>query len=105
MVHIFRTLLGVVFVLWSIACVIAGAAIGVASGWLTSFLTLKDSGELRYDALMGSCGFFVGFWGCLLIARSYKHPIGVAVVAAIVLPVLYQLSRLIPLRQDASGGS
>lgn len=86
-------------VLMTIAFLIAGMAIGVVSGWLTSFLAMKGSRELYKDALIGSLGCAGGFWGCVIAKTSYRLPSTiVAVTLAILLPCLYQLSRRISLR-------
>jgi len=92
---------------------VAGMAIGIFSGWLTSFITRARSKRLLTDGLIGAGGFLAGLIGVVFMpwhrntisyhlsggtlvtstANVYQHPERVAVIAAIILPSLYELIR------------
>lgn len=99
---------------------VAGMAIGIFSGWLTSFLTRTRSKGLLTDGLIGAGGFLAGLMGAVFMpwhrntisyhlsggtlvtstANVYQHPERVAVIVAIVLPSLYELIRWRQLRRS-----
>jgi MFS family permease len=90
-----------------------GAAIGVLSGWIVSLVTKCGPRGIGWDALLGFVGFVVGFIGTGLMpwhqntityqldgggtststANTYQYPERVAVVVAILLPLLFELCR------------
>ena len=102
----------VIFIL--IAYAVAGMAIGASSGWLASLITKCRPKVVLRDAFLGSFGFLVGFIGCMLVPwptntiveplkgggtvattmNTYQHPARIAVVMAILLPVIYEVYRL-----------
>ena len=97
---LFNTVAAIIVILTTIAIAIAGMGISIASGWLTSYLTRRGSRELYIDALLGALGSLGVGWGCVLVKRSDLFlPTIACIVAAIVLPALYRLSRLISLRR------
>ena len=91
---------------------VIGGVLGILSGWLTA-LALKSPRRLKVDAGLGSAGFllggFISFvmpWHTNTITyelsggthvtstmNNYQHPERVAVVVAIILPILYELYR------------
>jgi hypothetical protein len=91
-----------------------GLAIGAATGWIISQRRLALERKIRIDAMLGSLGFVAGFVGCVLIPwpqntvveqlpgggtvattmSRYQHPELVAILTALLLPLLYELSRL-----------
>jgi hypothetical protein len=92
---------------------IAGMVIGGISGWLISFFTKPNSLQVFRNALIGAFGFLAGFIGCFYVpwhpntisyqlkggtqvtstANFYQHPERIAVIVAIILPLLYELNR------------
>jgi hypothetical protein len=96
-----------------VAYAIAGTAIGVITGWAVSLLTKGGRQRLLKDAFLGALGFLAGFIGCVFMPwprntvvtqlggggsvattmSSYQHPERIAIVVAILLPLLYELSR------------
>jgi hypothetical protein len=102
----------VVILFWTL-CVVAGMAIGAFSGWLFSLITRCGPRGLVWDIVLGSLGFLAGFIGCILVPwptntivehlagnttvvttnRGYQHPERVAILAAVVLPILHELYR------------
>jgi hypothetical protein len=92
---------------------IGGMAIGAFSGWLTSVLTKCGPRGVWWDALLGAVGFLGGFIGTIFMPwhentiserlesgatvtttmNTYQHPERLAVVVAILLPLLYELFR------------
>lgn len=100
---------------------IVATVIGVASGWLIFAFTKTGPRRLLTDALFGVVGYFAGFSTCFLPWRqntiSYRLSGGtvvtstanffqyydrVAVIAAIMLPCLYELGRFFRARQSSS---
>jgi len=91
----------------------AGLAIGAAVGWLISRYRMGIERKILTDAILGSLGFLAGFTGCTLVPwpqntiieplssggtvattmNRYQHPERVAVLIAVLLPLLYELSR------------
>jgi len=91
----------------------AGLAIGAAIGWLISRHTMRIERKILTDAILGSVGFVAGFIGCATVTwpqntvveplpgggtvattmSRFQHPERVAVVIAVLLPLLYELSR------------
>jgi len=95
--------------------------IGVASGWLTYAFTKTGSRRLIAYALLGVTGYFAGFSTCFLpwhnntisyrlsggtvvtsTANFFQYYERVAVIAAIMLPGMYELSRFFRARQSGS---
>jgi hypothetical protein len=92
---------------------IAGAAVGAVSGGLASLVTKCGRQGVSKDAFLGALGSLVGFFGCIFMPfptntiverlpgggsvattmNMYQHPERVAVVAAVLLPLLYELYR------------
>ncbi len=100
---------------------IVGLVIGAVSGLLTFAATRTASRRVLADALSGLGGYFGGFITCFLPWRqntiSYRLSGGVlvtstagylqyykrvAVIAAIILPFLYELSRFYGARRSTS---
>lgn len=93
---------------------VAGMAIGILSGWFTSFIAREKSKRLFTDGLIGAGGFLAGVIGVDFMpwhrntisyhlsggtlvtstANFYQHPERVAVILAIILPSIYELIRL-----------
>lgn len=101
------SILPIVFILFLIPYAVAGMAIGAISGWLVSLATKCGPQGIRRDALLGSFGFPAGFIGCIYVLEhlkgggsvvttmnGYQHPERVAIVMAILLPLLHELYRL-----------
>ena len=100
-----------------VLCAIGGMAIGALSGWLISLITKCGTRGIGRDALLGSVGFLVGFIGTIYMPwhqntiterfgggstvtttvtttmNTYQHPERVAVVIAVLLPLLHELYR------------
>jgi uncharacterized membrane protein YeaQ/YmgE (transglycosylase-associated protein family) len=92
---------------------IFGMAIGALSGWLTSLITKCGPQGVWKDAFLGLFGYFAGLFGSLLMPwpqntisehlegggtvtstmNSYQHPERVAIVMAVLLPLLHELYR------------
>ena len=89
---------------------VAGMAIGALSGWLRSLVMKCGPQGLWKDTFLGSFGFLAGFTGCIYMPwpsntvveqlegggsvattmNSYQHPERVAVVMAVLLPLLHE---------------
>jgi len=92
---------------------VAGAAIGALTGWVASLITKCGLKGILRDTCFGLFGFMVGFIGCIFVPwprnaiveklegggsvastmNTYQHPERVAIVVAVLLPVLYELCR------------
>jgi len=103
----------ILVVFWLVLCAIAGMAIGVLSGWLTSLITKCGPKGVFRNIFLGSLGFLAGFIGCMLIPwpsntvvehlegggtvattmSRYQHPERVAIVMAVLLPLLHEVYR------------
>ena len=90
---------------------IAGMAIGALTGWLTSLIRRSRPRRVLKDAFLGSFGFLAGFFGCVFMPwpentvveqlkgggsvtttmNTYQHPERVAIVVAVLLPLLHEL--------------
>ena len=90
-----------------------GLAIGAATGWLISRYRMDVQRKVLTDAILGSLGFVAGFFGSALMPwpqntviehlpgggtvattmSRYQYPGRVAIVTAVLLPLLYELSR------------
>jgi hypothetical protein len=98
-----------------------GMAIGALSGWLTVSVTKTATKRVWTDALIGLFGYFTGFmtvflpWykntisyrlsGGALVASAanyFQYYERVAVIAAIMLPCLYELNRFFRARRSTS---
>jgi hypothetical protein len=95
------------------AYAVVGMAIGAITAWLVFLLTRAGRPRLLKDALLGSFGSLAGFIGCISMPwprntvvtqldgggsvattmNTYQHPERVAIVIAIVLPLLHELYR------------
>ena len=104
----------VIVVIAFILYALAGMAIGAFGGWLVSFATKCGQQGIVRDAFLGSFGFLAGFFGCMsmpwprntvlehlggggMVATTmnrYQHPYRVAIVVAVLLPLLHELYRL-----------
>jgi len=93
---------------------VAGMAIGAFSGWVISLLTKCGPKGLLRDIFLGSFGFLAGFIGCIFMPwpsntvvehldgggtvastmSRYQHPERVAILMAVLLPLLHELYRL-----------
>ncbi len=102
-----------VVALYLIAYALAGMAIGAITGWLISKVTSGDRQKLVADAFLGALGYLAGFIGCIFVPwpentivkplagggtvettmSRYQHPERVAIVVAILFPLLHQLYR------------
>jgi hypothetical protein len=92
---------------------VAGAAIGALTGWVASLITKRGLKGMLRDASLGSFGFLLVLVGCIFMPwprntiveklegggsvattmNTYQHPERVAIVVAILLPVLYEFYR------------
>jgi len=88
--------------------------IGALTGWLFSLATKRALQGILKDAFLGALGFLAGFIGCILVPwprntvvehlsgggtvsttmDRYQPPERVAVVVAVLLPLLNELYRL-----------
>ncbi len=100
-----------VVVMYVVAYALAGMAIGVISGWVVSRMTKARRPGLVKDALLGLFGYVGGIISCALMPwpentvveqlpsggsvattmSRYQHPQRVAVVLAILFPLLLEL--------------
>jgi uncharacterized membrane protein YeaQ/YmgE (transglycosylase-associated protein family) len=103
----------VVVILYLMAYAVAGMAIGTLSGWLCSLMTKSGTQGILKDAFLGSFGYLAGFIGCIFMPwprntvverlqgggsvattmNAYQHPERVAIVVAVLLPLLHELYR------------
>jgi hypothetical protein len=102
----------VVMVISLVVYALAGMGIGALTGWLTSLITKCGQKGLLKDAFLGSFGYLAGFIGSISMPwprnntimyrleggtevsstmNSYQHPERVAIVIAILLPLLREL--------------
>jgi uncharacterized membrane protein YeaQ/YmgE (transglycosylase-associated protein family) len=65
--------------------------IGAITGWLGSRIMQSGTGGVIKDSVLGSLGYLGGFFACA--PTRYEHPERVAVVVAILLPVLHEWYR------------
>jgi hypothetical protein len=104
----------IVYVIFFLLYSVAGLAIGASCGWLVSLASKGHRSKLRQDSSLGLLGFLLGFIGTIYMPwhentvterldggvtmtttmNSYQHPIRVAVVVAVLLPILYETYRL-----------
>jgi hypothetical protein len=104
----------IVYVIFFLLYAVAGLAIGASCGWMVSLASQSHRSKLRQDALFGLLGFLIGFIGAIYMPwhentvterlsgggmatttmNSYQHPIRIAVVFAVLIPVLYEVYRL-----------
>jgi hypothetical protein len=102
-----------VVALYLVAYGIAGMAIGAISGWAVSLLTKGGRQKLLKDAFLGAFGFLAGFIGCIYMPwprntvitqldgggsvattmSQYQHPERIAIVVAMLLPLVHELLR------------
>ena len=101
-------------ILFLVIYAVAGMAIGALSGWLVSLITKCGPKGFLRDMFLGSFGFLAGFVGCIFMPwptntvvkhlagggtlettmASYQHPERVAIVMAVLLPLLHELYRI-----------
>jgi hypothetical protein len=101
----------VIVVIFLIVASVAAVVIGALSGLLSSLIMKRGLHLVWMDAFFGPIGFWVGFFGCLYMPwprntvtahfenggtvsttmNMYQHPWRVAVVGAILLPILHEL--------------
>ena len=99
--------------LYLAAYALAGMAVGAITGWLVSLRIKGGRQRLLKDALLGSFGYLAGFFvrifmpwpqntvvtrleggGSVATTMSrYQHPERLAIVIAVLFPLLYELSR------------
>jgi hypothetical protein len=92
----------------------ASLAAGAVCGLLVSLLSKGHRSKLRLDAFCGLLGFWGGFFGAISMPwhrntiterldgggtvtttmNSYQHPFRIAVVFAVLFPILYEVYRL-----------
>jgi uncharacterized membrane protein YeaQ/YmgE (transglycosylase-associated protein family) len=100
-----------IVVMYVVASALAGIAIGAITGWVASRMTKGRRPGLAKDALFGLFGYVGGIIGCALMPwpentvveqlpgggsvattmSRYQHPERVAVVLAILFPLLLEL--------------
>ena len=103
----------IVVILYLVLCAVAGMAIGALSGWLISLITKCGPKVFLRNIFLGSFGFLAGFIGCIFMPwptntvvehlegggtvastmSRYQHPERVAIVMAVLLPLLHELYR------------
>jgi uncharacterized membrane protein YeaQ/YmgE (transglycosylase-associated protein family) len=101
---------------------LVGMAIGALTGWLASLVTKSGPKWILNDALLGSIGFLAAFIGCMFIPwpsntvveqlegggtvattmSRYQHPERVAIVMAVLLPLLHEVYRFARAHTDAT---
>jgi hypothetical protein len=100
---------------------ILGGVIGVLSGWLTYAVTRAGSRLLLTDSLVGILGYFAGFSTCFLpwhentisytlsggtlvtsTTNYFQYYERVAIIVAVALPCLYELSRFFWARRSTA---
>jgi hypothetical protein len=111
-VRVFRPPL-IVVVFFLVLYAIAGMAIGALSGWLISLIIKSGPKGFLKNIFLGSFGFLAGFIGCTFMPwrtntivehlegggtvettmARYQHPERVAIVMAVLLPLLHELYR------------
>jgi hypothetical protein len=104
----------VITLLFLLGHAIVGMAIGALSGWLTLAVTKTAPKRILIDALIGLISYLVGLMTCFLpwhqntisyrlsggtvvtsTAYYFQYYARVAVIAAIMLPFLYELNRFL----------
>ncbi len=103
----------IVYVIFLLLYSVAGLATGAACGWLVSLGLKGHRSKIWQDSLLGFLGFMGGFIGTIYMPwhentvterltgggtvtttmSSYQHPLQIAVVLAVLLPILYELYR------------
>jgi hypothetical protein len=96
-----------------VAYALSGLGIGALTGWLVALIERSRPAAVLKDGLLGSMGFLSGFFVAVLMPwhrntityrldggttvtstmNSYQHPERVAIVVAILLPLLSELHR------------
>lgn len=104
----------IVLAIFLVLYALAGIAIGIVCGWLTTLVTKCRPWRFMKDATLGSVGFIAGFMACAFIPwhentirytltggtqvtstmSRYQHPERIAIALAVALPVMYELYRL-----------
>ena len=99
--------------IYLVAYALAGMAIGALSGWLASVITKCGPNGVVRDTFLGSFGFLAGFIGCIFVPwrrntvveqlsgggsvvttmNRYQHPERIAIIMAVLLPLLHELYR------------
>ena len=102
-----------IVIMFLVVYALAGMAIGALTGWITSLMTRCTRQGILKDAFLGLFGFLAGFVGCIFMPwprntisysldgggvatstmNTYQHPERVAIVVAVLLPVLHELYR------------
>jgi uncharacterized membrane protein YeaQ/YmgE (transglycosylase-associated protein family) len=113
-----------IVVVFVVVYAVAGLWIGGLSGWLGRRIMKGDSRGFEVDAFLGAFGFLAAYIGCAYMPwpentvveslkgggyvtttmNRYQHPSRVAVVMAVLLPLLheiyrYKLTRRVGIRQ------
>ena len=103
----------IIVIIYMVLYVVAGMAIGALSGWLISLITKCGSKGVFRDMFLGSFGFLAGSIGCTFMPwptntivehlegggtvastmPRYQHPERIAIVMAVLLPLLHELYR------------
>ena len=103
----------IVVIFYLIVYALAGMALGALSGWLASLITKCGRQGIVKDVFLGSFGYLAGFIGCIFMPwprntvveqlegggsvattmNTYQHPERVAIVMAVLLPLLHELYR------------
>ncbi len=105
-----------------ICCALAGMAVGTLTGLVVSFVFKLNKGHILSDGLIGGTGFVAGFsWAIFMpwhrntivyydgggwvesTMNSYQHPERIALAAAVILPLLYELYRFVRPRSKMAG--
>jgi hypothetical protein len=111
----------VITLIFLIGHAILGDAIGAVSGWLTYAVTKTGTRRLPTNALIGMLGYFAGFSTCFLpwhqntisyrlsggtlvtsTANYFQYYGRIAVIVAVTLPCLYELSRFLRARRSTA---
>jgi hypothetical protein len=102
-----------VVALYLAAYTIVGMTIGVIAGWTVSLLAKSARRKVLTDAFLGGFGYLFAWHACIFMPWSrntityrleggtqvsstmnrYQHPERVAIIIAVVLPLLYELFR------------
>jgi hypothetical protein len=89
----------IVFAIYLVVYGVVGMGIGALTGLLASLVAGYGSKRILQDAFLGWTGLVAGFFGC---APWPRYAVVVAIVTAVLLPVLHEVYRFMRARTDGT---